>query len=589
MPFLPLIFAILLFSQNLNAYLDPGTGSLLLSSIVAIFASLLYFLKGAFYKIKMGGGSRRILSRKKSQNLAKNAESTADSAFLAQIPQNSIVIYAEDKRYYSLFKPIIDAFERLHYPYTYYTSDERDPMLEFQSNFGHIECIGADNKAFARLNSLEADICLMTTPQLDVLQLKRSKGVKHYCHILHSLPHIDNYEIFALDYFDSVFTNSPIHTDFLREVEKIRGLKHKQVAIVGCPYLDYLAEKVKDLRETQSQDKQTHYPIILVAPSWGREALLSKYGMNLLKPLLDSGYHIIIRPHPQSYISEKEMLDSLHAQTSHYENLKWDNRTDNIHAFAQSSLIIGDFSGVLFDYLALFSKPIITAEFHFNVIGYDLEDTSHKTPWVANALREISTSIAPSDFGNIKDIIDSTLKDKLQAQNRAKYKELLWHYQGCGGERTAIELIKIHKRILEESLGEEIYTHKQILAVDKLLQNAESQNFPLPCGGGQRGWVDSANAESNKKNGENITNSANQINLDCHDSASQNLAMTENIADSANRRILRKFAKSKIKNTHPLAPSAREGGVLNLPSAREGGADSANRTKIAKSPKKDAK
>ena len=472
--------------------------------------------------IKWGGGNRyklalaKKLQKPNATHLANTPNSTKDSLdSTIQIPQNSIVIYAEDKRYYSLFKPIIDAFERLHYPYTYFTSDSRDPMLEFQSQIAHIECIGNDNKAFARLNSLEADICLMTTPQLDVLQLKRSKGVKHYCHILHSLPHIDIYEVFALDYFDSVFVNSPIHTEFLREVEKIRALKRKEVAIVGCPYLDYLAKKVEDLGGARLQDKkttsaevslgdfvgceatskeirlesidkasgkspakapkrQTHCPTILIAPSWGREALLSKYGMNLLKPILDSGYQVIIRPHPQSYISEKEMLDSLHAQTSHYENLKWDNRTDNIHAFAQSSLIIGDFSGVLFDYLALFSKPIITAEFHFNIIGYDLEDNPNKTPWVANALKEISTSITPSDFDNIKSIIDSVLKDEIKAQNRAKYKELLWHYQGSGGEKTAIELIKIHKRILEESLGEEIATHRQIVALDKLLQSNDA-------------------------------------------------------------------------------------------------------------------
>lgn len=341
-------------------------------------------------------------------------------------------------------------------------------MLEFQSNLGHIECIGADSKAFGRLNALEADICLLTTPQLDVLQLKRSKGVKHYCHILHSLPHIDIYEVFALDYFDSVFVNSPIHTDFLREVEEIRGLNHKQVAIVGCPYLDYLAEQVVSLRE--SCIDSTH-PTILLAPSWGREALLSKYGINLLKPLLDSGYPVIIRPHPQSYISESAMLETLKNQTAHYKNLRWDNKTDNIHAFAESNLIIGDFSGVLFDYLVLFNKPILTMEFHFNIIGYDLEDTNHKTPWVANALQDISTIIAPHDFSNIKSIIDSALKDGIKAQNRAKYKDLLWHYQGRGGERTAIELIKIHKRILEESLGEEISTHRQIVALDKLLQS----------------------------------------------------------------------------------------------------------------------
>ncbi|MGX3011314.1 hypothetical protein ACWIUD_07120 [Helicobacter sp. 23-1044] len=32
--------------------------------------------------------------------------------------------------------------------------------------------------------------------------------------------------------------------------------------------------------------------------------------------------------------------------------------------------------------------------------------------------------------------------------------------------------------------------------------------FPLPCGGGLSGWVDSANAESNAKNGENLAESA---------------------------------------------------------------------------------
>lgn len=467
------LFALLclLLSQNLYAYLDPGTGSLLLSSVVAIFASLIYFLKGFFYKMKMGGGSRRnlaFLKSKKSQNLHISQN-------LLTIPQNAITIYAEDKRYYSLFKPIIDALEKLNYPYTYLTGDKADPMLDFQSTIGHIECIGNDNKAFARLNALEADICLMTTPQLNVLQLKRSKATKHYCHILHSLPHIDNYEIFALDYFDSVFVNSPIHTDFIREVESIRHLKAKQVEIVGCPYLDYLAERVKSLDSTQGAESNKDFtnPTILVAPSWGREALLSKYGMKLLKPLLETGYNIIIRPHPQSFVSEKAMLDSIRAQTAHFTNLKWDTHIDNIHSMAESHLMIGDFSGVLFDYVALFSKPIITMEFHFNIIGYDLEDTSHKTPWVESALKEISESIAEKDFGDIKRIIDSTLRDSIKASNRAKMKELLWHYEGRGGTQSALKLLEIHKGILENDLGENIALHKQILAIDNLLQGQQ--------------------------------------------------------------------------------------------------------------------
>jgi len=38
--------------------------------------------------------------------------------------------------------------------------------------------IGTGTKAYSYLRFLEADVCAMTTPGLDVLQIKRSKGVK---------------------------------------------------------------------------------------------------------------------------------------------------------------------------------------------------------------------------------------------------------------------------------------------------------------------------------------------------------------------------------------------------------------------------
>ncbi|MGX2983467.1 ribonuclease III [Helicobacter sp. 23-1045] len=83
------------------------------------------------------------------------------------------------------------------------------------------------------------------------------------------------------------------------------------------------------------------------------------------------------------------------------------------------------------------------------------------------------------------------------------------------------------------------------------MREDKSQSLPLPCGGGLRGWVVSANAESNKKN--------------------------------------QKFAESNAKKTHPLTPSAREGEDSNKsPLAREGGQkkDSTNRTQNAESKSK---
>ncbi len=63
--------------------------------------------------------------------------------------------------------------------------------------------------------------------------------------------------------------------------------------------------------KTISPEKGTDKKIVLVSPSWGDNGLLKKYGLKLLKPLAESAYHIILRPHPQSSISEKEILDNI--------------------------------------------------------------------------------------------------------------------------------------------------------------------------------------------------------------------------------------------------------------------------------------
>ena len=78
---------------------------------------------------------------------------------------------------------------------------------------------------------------MLTTPGLDVLQIKRSKGVGHYCHIVHSLTPM-TYRAFGLDYFDSVLVANEIQRDFVREVEEAHAVKKKYIGVVGRTYLD---------------------------------------------------------------------------------------------------------------------------------------------------------------------------------------------------------------------------------------------------------------------------------------------------------------------------------------------------------------
>lgn len=461
----------IIYPSFVFAYLDPGTGSLLLSSLVAIFASAIFFIRGILYRVKIGIG------RGKTDSYKIVSKQSLDNHFIKSLDSDyGLVIYSEGKHYYNVFKPIIDYFDSINYPYVYLTSSKDDLALSREkSTCGYFEYIGESNQAYIRLNCIRADIVLMTTPQLDVLQIKRSKGVKHYCHIIHSLPHVDIYEVFALDYFDSVFTNSPIHTDFIHKVESIRNLKTKQVVITGCTYLDVLQDKLNTLIKDGFYTKKSHVKyfnddkkVVLLSPSWGRESLLHKYGMDIITPFIESDFNLIIRPHPQTLISDMPLIDALRTQTDKFPNIKWDINTDNIYAMQEASIMVGDFSGVIFDFICLFNKPVVTMKFRFNRVGYDIEDTNEDI-WVEKALEEISVVI--DDVTSIKEVISNELLlDSKLKENRAKMKELLWKFQGIGGEKSANELLKIHKAILENSLGDSFDVYQGLTKLNKILK-----------------------------------------------------------------------------------------------------------------------
>jgi hypothetical protein len=197
-------------------YIDSGTGSMLFSFIIRFTTILYFFVKALWIKLRFffsGGKATRVDSKR--------------------IP---IVIYCEHKRYGEFFKPILDAFERKTTPVTYYTSSSSEDDPAFSQNYSHITCefIGVGNKAFARLNFLEADVCLMTTPALDVYQLKRSPGVLNYAHVLHAVGDATGYRMFRLDYFDSVLLNGKYQIHDILELEQQRGTKKRELVVVGC-------------------------------------------------------------------------------------------------------------------------------------------------------------------------------------------------------------------------------------------------------------------------------------------------------------------------------------------------------------------
>ena len=413
----------MILTTFLPLYIDPGTGSMLFSILIGAAATVFFLFRALLLKIKF------ILSGK------KDGSAQVDSSY------KPYVIYNEGNQYWNTFKPVVEEFEARKIPLEYLTSSKTDPVFDQKYNYVKAEFIGEGNSAFAKLNMLSAGVVLMTTPGLQVYQLKRSKNVKHYSHVLHMPNDATTYRLFGLDFFDSVLLTGDYQATDLRYLEKKRGINKKELVTVGCPYLDVYKQNIAEIPA-----EENHPFTVLVSPSWGDVGLLKKYGEKLLDPLSKTGWRIIVRPHPQSKKSEAEMLERLTARYKDNPNSVWDYERQNIFSLKKSDIMISDFSGIIFDYTFLCDKPVMYVNAGMDLRPYDAYDLDGKELWQYSVLRKFGTELKEEQFANIKEVIQSVSDSKELEEARHAAKAEAWMHEGEAGKNIADFMIsKVEK------------------------------------------------------------------------------------------------------------------------------------------------
>ncbi len=408
-------------------YIDPGTGSMLFSVAIGAAATLYFLAKKAIISLKV------FFSGKKS-GVTQSAG------------YKPYVIYSEGKQYWNTFLPVVEEFEKRGVPLEFYTSSKDDPVFENKYEHVHAEFIGEGNAAFARLNMMTAGFVLMTTPGLDVYQLKRSRNVKHYSHVLHMPNDATTYRLFGLDFFDSVLLTGDYQKEDIRFLEKQRGINEKDLVTVGCPYLDVYKKNIQSI-----PDEENHPFTVLVSPSWGDIGILKKYGEALLDPLSQTGWRIIVRPHPQSKKNEADMLERLSARYKDNPNIVWDYERQNIYSLKKADIMISDFSGIIFDYTFLCDKPVMYVNAGMDLRPYDAYDLGDKELWQYKVLREFGTELKEEQFPKIKEVIQSLSDSKELAEKRHAAKAQAWMHEGEAGKNIADYMINTLSKISEET------------------------------------------------------------------------------------------------------------------------------------------
>lgn len=428
-------------------YIDPGTGSMLFSMVIGLVTALVFAGRALMVKLRFiftGGSSRDTEKRKKP-----------------------FVIYSDSKRYYNIFAPICNAFEEQKLPLIYYTQSQDDPLLDKEYQYVTCEFIGEGNRGIARMNLLQADVCLSTTPGLDVLQWKRSRDVGCYVHIPHAVSDFSTYRMFGLDHYDAVLINGENQKRFIRKVEDYWKIQEKELVMTGSVYMDEAAKHLADLEEHKCD---IDHPTILVAASWGENTLLKRYGSKLLKPLVETGFNIIVRPHPQSYVSEVDMLEALQKEFPPSDQLEWNRDVDNLAVLNRADLMISDFSGVIYDYTFLFGRPVFYADIDFDKSVYDA-DWFDEEPWDTKVLPEMGRKLEEKEFADIKNILLDALQDQKIASGIEKVKEDCWKNRGGALEATVEYLINKQKEITaREQTSEDGY------GIDKKVKIPKTEN-----------------------------------------------------------------------------------------------------------------
>ena len=400
----------------MTLYIDPGTGSMLFTILIGILGTAGYLLRNVFVKLRFlsSGGAR---------------EKAASSG---RVPY---AVFSDHKRYWSTFEAVCDEFERRGEPLLFMTASPDDPALE--KHYEHVQCsfIGEGNHAFAKLNFLKADVLLATTPGLDVYQWKRSRDVKWYAHVLHMATDPVTYRMFGLDYYDALLLCGEYQIGQERALEEKRKLPPKEMVLTGSPCLDHLKKRLDSAGPLPE-----HPRTILLAPSWGKSSLFGRFGGKIIEAALATGYHVIVRPHPQSFTSEKELMDRLTAEYPESEQLEWNRDNDNFDVLRRSDIMVSDFSGVIFDFCLVFGKPVIYADTAFDKSPYDawwLEEDL----WTFRVLPTFGRQLTEDGLSSLKSLVDDMLSSAQVQDAIEQARRETWVYPGESAARIANYMI----------------------------------------------------------------------------------------------------------------------------------------------------
>lgn len=364
------------------------------------------------------------------------------------IANKHLVFYSEKSGFYKYFKNIIEyLLSHSNVVIHYVTNDPNDQIFEIAAKQPRIKpyYIG-EKRLITLMMKMDADIVVMTTPDLQNYYIKRSYVRKdvEYIYVFHGLASTNMVvRKGAYDHFDTVLCVGQHQIDELRETEEMYNLPAKNLVPCGYGLLDDLIASYEKMGDVINDPK-----VILIAPSWQPDNILDSCIDNMLDSLFKTNYCIIVRPHPE-YI--KRFPAKMERLISKYKDKIGNNfniETDfssNTSIFS-ADLLITDWSGIAFEFSFTTKRPSLFIDTPMKVLNPDYVKYKNQ-PLDISLRNQVGISIKPDEVDKVCNIVHNLISEKKSyvekiEQVRSKYIYNIGESGRFGAEYILSKLIR---------------------------------------------------------------------------------------------------------------------------------------------------
>ncbi len=296
----------------------------------------------------------------------------ADYKRFFSVVNKHLVFYSESNGFYKYFKDFIEyLLKHTNLTIHYITSDPNDKIFEMDEPKIKPYYIG-ENKLITLMMKMDADVVVMTMPDLENFHIKRSyvRDDIEYVFVQHGMGSNNmGMRKGCMDHFDTIFCAGPHQREEAEKTDAFYGLPQKTLVDVGYPLIDGMRADYEKSAHTINEKKK-----ILIAPSWQNDNIVDSCLETIIDALGQKDYEIIVRPHPQEVRLKQEYMSTLKQKYENLDNVEIQTDFSSNNPILEADLLITDWSGISWEFAFTKQSPILFINTPMKVMNPDYQN-----------------------------------------------------------------------------------------------------------------------------------------------------------------------------------------------------------------------